>query len=37
MILHYTMRVFSGGVPLEAAWTMTTCCGSSGSVSETDT
>ncbi len=35
MISLYTMRGFSGGVRLEAAWVMTTCCGSSGSVSET--
>lgn len=31
----YTMRGFSGGVRLEATWVTTTCCGSSGSVSET--
>lgn len=35
MISLYTMRDFSGGARLEATWVMTTCCGSSGSVSET--
>lgn len=31
-----TTRDFSGDVPLAATWQMTTCCGSSGSVSEAD-
>lgn len=30
----YTTRASSGGAPLEATWMMSTCCGSSGSVSE---